>query len=123
MCKLSSYRPRVIGLLSGAALAAIVLTLAPTQAQAHRHHCCWGRGVAAGVVGSAALWGWPGSHYLYGPYPYGAPVTIVAPPVGVVVQPAAPAYYYCPKPQGYYPYVPNCQVPWQVVSANPPPVR
>jgi hypothetical protein len=30
----------------------------------------------------------------------------------------APAWYYCPPAQAYYPYVPSCPVPWQVVPAQ-----
>ena len=81
-------------------------------------------------------------------YPYPAPVMPYPdpyqPPV-VVVQPApapdadanvtstaplpprpapaaaAPQYWYhCTSPEGYYPYVPQCQGGWQKVPASPP---
>lgn len=119
MSTLSSHCRWITAPLAGIALAAVILSTSPTQA--HERHCCWGWGVGAGVVGAAALWGWPGYYYPYGPYPYGAPVTVITPPAEVVVQPAAaPTYYYCTRPQGYYPYVPSCQVPWQAVPATPP---
>ncbi|MDA8095673.1 MAG: hypothetical protein M0T84_17555 [Betaproteobacteria bacterium] len=33
--------------------------------------------------------------------------------------PSANLWYYCSDPPGYYPYVQWCEVPWQVVPANP----
>jgi hypothetical protein len=32
--------------------------------------------------------------------------------------PGAPAWYFCPPAQAYYPYVPTCPVPWQMVPAR-----
>jgi hypothetical protein len=29
-----------------------------------------------------------------------------------------PMWYYCGNPQGYYPYVPRCSLPWQPVPAE-----
>jgi hypothetical protein len=73
------------------------------------------------------LWVGPG---WWGPAPYYYP----APPVAVqqpsVVyersapsQPQAPTYwYYCPNPQGYYPYIQQCPAGWlQVVPQTTPP--
>jgi hypothetical protein len=34
---------------------------------------------------------------------------------------APPMWYYCGAPAGYYPYVPNCSMPWQPVPATTPP--
>jgi hypothetical protein len=52
------------------------------------------------------------------PDPYQPPVVVVPPPAA----PAPPQYwYYCPKPAGYYPYVPRCAVNWQRVEATPAP--
>jgi hypothetical protein len=45
-------------------------------------------------------------------YPYPDPYT---PPYAT---PAAPAWYFCPPAQAYYPYVPSCPVPWQIVPAQ-----
>lgn len=69
-------------------------------------------------------YGWPYSPYYYDPFPR----TVVIerePPVyiqreQVQTAPAAPAasvnqpslWYYCPKPAGYYPYVPKCDQAW-----------
>ena len=53
------------------------------------------------------------------PNPYIPPAIIVeqAPPARS--QPPAQTWYYCPNPQGYYPYVPQCSAPWQAVPATP----
>jgi hypothetical protein len=66
-------------------------------------------------------WWWivGGNWYFYPApvYPYPDPYM---PPV--VAMPAAPApqptWYYCANPQGYYPYVAQCTVPWQPVPAQ-----
>jgi len=65
-------------------------------------------------------------------YPYAAPIypypNPYLPPTVVVqqvapqpqpLQPQSQSWYYCPNPQGYYPYVPQCNVPWQSVPAAP----
>lgn len=43
-------------------------------------------------------------------YPYPSPYV---PPV--TVEPTGNMWYWCPAPAGYYPYVPQCSVPWQPV--------
>jgi hypothetical protein len=82
--------------------------------------------------------GWRGGRYAwwwYGGgiwYPYAAPIypypNPYLPPTVVVqqvapqpqpLQPQSQSWYYCPNPQGYYPYVPQCNVPWQSVPAAP----
>jgi hypothetical protein len=45
-------------------------------------------------------------------YPYPDPL------VPAYATPGASAWYFCPPAQAYYPYVPSCPVPWQVVPAN-----
>ena len=47
---------------------------------------------------------WPDSWY-YGDYGYGQPD-------------AGQYWYYCSDPSGYYPYVPQCNVPWQPVPPS-----
>ncbi|HXQ51795.1 MAG TPA: hypothetical protein VN802_11925 [Stellaceae bacterium] len=47
-------------------------------------------------------------------YPYPDPYL---PPVVAAPAPQ-PSWYYCTNPQGYYPYVPRCTVPWQPVPAR-----
>ncbi len=61
------------------------------------------------VLDGAWYW-YPSPIYPY-PDPYRPPVVVVpnAPPSG-------PLWYFCRSPQGYYPYVANCLVPWQPVT-------
>lgn len=73
---------------------------------------------------------WIGSSWRYGPgwyddpwyrpyaYRYGRPAVIVqAPPVYIEQGgvPTAQMWYYCARPQGYYPYVNSCATPWRAV--------
>ena len=90
-------------------------------------HGYWWQGRRSGRYG----WWWYASGIWY-PYPrpiYPYPNPYVPP---VVVQPApgwAPGppppppatrvWYYCPNPQGYYPYVAQCYGGWQAVPATP----
>lgn len=60
---------------------------------------------------------YPAPVYPY-PDPYTPPVVAVAPPVAPAPAPAAQNWYYCANPQGYYPYVPQCAVPWQAVPGQ-----
>jgi hypothetical protein len=86
----------------------------------------WAHGWHVGRFG----WWWvvPGGWYLYPspvypyPDPYVPPVIAVqpAPPVAQA-QPQAQTWYYCDKPAGYYPYVPECSSGWKAVPATPPP--
>jgi hypothetical protein len=78
------------------------------------------------------LGGYYGNNYnspYYG-YPSTAIVTVPATPP-VYIQQAAPVaqqypagyWYYCNNPQGYYPYIKQCQNDWQQVSPTPPAPR
>jgi hypothetical protein len=81
------------------------------------------------VIGGPGYWGYPDA-YDYPPYAY--PPVVVAPsaPPTYIEQgePAeqAPAaqqsndWYYCSKPEGYYPYVKQCPGGWQRVAPQPP---
>ena len=51
---------------------------------------------------------YPAPVYPY-PDPYVPPTVTAAP---------GPTWYYCANPQGYYPYVGQCAVPWQAVPAK-----
>jgi hypothetical protein len=112
---------------------AVVLAVASAPASAHGHY---GRGYGPSVrfyIGPP----------LWGPYYWGPPPIAVAPPYGyyppVVVAPAAPPvyverdpesapsaeppaqwWYWCTNPQGYYPNVKECSVPWQRVTPQAP---
>lgn len=73
----------------------------------------WYHGRRGGRLG----WWWivGGTWYFYPApvYPYPDPYL---PPTVAPPPPAAPQYwYYCANPSGYYPYVPQCAVPWQAV--------
>ena len=68
------------------------------------------------------VWGpWWSPPYPY-PYPVPPPVIVQQAPV-VQTPPPAPTYwYYCPNPQGYYPYVQQCLAGWlKVVPPAAPP--
>jgi hypothetical protein len=71
---------------------------------------------------------WYAYQYQIFPYPdpYMPPELVVPqqPPVSVspATQPAPNQFwYYCSQPDGYYPYIAQCQVPWQKVPASNPP--
>jgi hypothetical protein len=72
--------------------------------------------------------------YPYYSYPYSPPVVVVpAPPTTYIEQDtstqdapqasapqAANYWYFCAKPEGYYPYVKTCAGGWTKVSPIPP---
>lgn len=72
-----------------------------------------GGGVSAWPGWWGPGWGWGASYPAY-EYSYGSPAVVVQPPpTEYSQQPPAPEYwYYCPNPQGYYPYVQGCSVAW-----------
>ena len=81
--------------------------------------------VGFGVFVGPGWWG-PYPYYPYYPY-YASPPVIVQQPPEVYIQPppdvGEPHYwYYCPAPQGYYPYVKKCPQGWMKVvpPANAP---
>jgi len=63
-------------------------------------------------------------------YPYYYPPTVVTVPVTppVYIQQSPPVadkyppgyWYYCSNPEGYYPYIKECQNGWQQVEPKPP---
>jgi len=82
-------------------------------------HGYWWRGNRGARYG----WWWFAGGYWY-PYPkpiYPFPNPYIPPTV--IIQPAPPpptqVWYYCPNPQGYYPYVTQCYSGWQAVPATP----
>ena len=72
------------------------------------------------IVGPAWYW-YPTPVYPY-PNPYTPPVVVQVPP-SPPTQPqvSPPTWYYCDRPAGYYPYVPECASGWKAVPATPPP--
>lgn len=98
-------------------LMALIL-VGPQPAAAHGH-VSFGARV---YVGPGAWWGpgWWGAPYYYSP-----PVVVQQPPIYMQSAPAPeePQYwYYCRKPQGYYPYIRQCPDGWMKVvpPATPP---
>ncbi len=68
--------------------------------------------------------------YYYPPYYYAPPPVVYTPPPVYYVNPPAPApsgpastssqyWYYCDDPQGYYPYVAQCNAAWRQVAPQP----
>ncbi len=125
--------------LTCAVLVGIVLLLAgplPSHAGGTRVFIGANVGVGGPVWGGARVWGGPavwGPRVWWGPgwwgpsYPYYAapPVVVQQAPTQYIQQdpspPSAPQYwYYCQKPQGYYPYVKECSVGWMQVVPQPP---
>lgn len=98
----------------------------------------YGRGVFGGGYGAGLVldpaFDWefgpfygPFDYGFYDPYAYAEP-PVVVPPVasGVVPSPAVPGskyWYYCSNPAGYFPYIRQCQVPWQTVPPGTAPTN
>lgn len=105
-----------------------------------RHHSHSRLGVHIGIP---LFWGWPGPYYgypsyrYYDPYPYAYPPYYAYPPI-VTVPSSPPVYierddddadgdrksagsywYYCDRPEGYYPYVKECPGGWERVAPRP----
>ena len=77
----------------------------------------WGYGYGYGY--GPGWYGDPWYGYPYG-YPYGRTVIVQPPPVYIEQGgvPTAQMWYYCARPQGYYPYVKNCSTAWRAVPPN-----
>ncbi|MDQ4627710.1 hypothetical protein [Janthinobacterium lividum] len=95
--------------------------------QFHGHHGHHGHFHGRPQVGV-----WLGSSWGYGPgwygdpwygypyrYPYGRTLIVPLPPMYIEQGgvPTAQRWYYCARPQGYYPYVKSCLTPWRAVTA------
>ena len=121
----------------GALLALLILTGAAGLARAepgrhggfhggHVHHGHLHGHAHAGIRVGSPWWygygpGWYGDPWYGYPYPYGRTVLVQPPPVVPPVYieqggvPTAQMWYYCARPQGYYPYVKNCSPAWRAV--------
>jgi hypothetical protein len=114
--------------LAMAGIVAVTLGAMPAgHAQEWRHYHGWqpGRWHSGhwyhGWHNGRFGWWWaaPGlawAFYTAPVYPYPPVPVPVAAPVGP--PPAPGAWYWCPRPHGYYPYVQRCRVPWQPVPAG-----
>ncbi len=71
-------------------------------------------------------WWWSVGPYWYFynqpiyPYPYYIPPLVEAEPPALPPVAGPATWYYCENPQGYYPTVGMCNVPWRAVPAVPP---
>jgi hypothetical protein len=114
------------------ALACVLALGAGAASAQHFHH-----GPRVGVyIGPGWGWYYPYPHYVYPPAYYTYPPVVVAPsgpPVYIEqgqaqaptaeatpAQPQANYWYYCSKPEGYYPYIKQCPGGWQQVAPRPP---
>jgi hypothetical protein len=112
LCKENEMK-RILSIL---ALAVGLVGVAPAEAHWHGGGGWgWHRGWGAPVIGAAivgtAVYAATGPRYVT-VYP---PVVVNQPPI-YMGQTAARAAYFCPTSQQYYPNVPACDVPWQLVS-------
>jgi hypothetical protein len=105
-------------------LAGVIFLLAHSlPAEAHFRG---GVSIGIGPVWGPGWWGpsYPYPYYSY-PYPYAAqPVIIRQEPqyLQLAPQPQQQQYwYYCPDPQGYYPYLKKCPKGWLKVVPTPTP--
>lgn len=129
------------------ALATVLLlgTALPDVASADRgrisrHHSHSRLGVHIGIP---LFWGAPGPYFGYSPYRYyepypyyGYPSYYAYPPIVTVPSPppvyierdddadgdgksAGNYWYYCDRPEGYYPYVKECPGGWERVAPRP----
>lgn len=112
-----------------AAVFATVLAMGAGSAfAAHYHHGARVRVFVGGPIG----WAWyypPPAYPYYYPYPP-VVVTPASPPTYIEQEQAANEsrpqaqassnyWYYCSKPEGYYPYVRECPQGWQAVPPQP----
>jgi hypothetical protein len=74
--------------------------------------------------------GYPYYPYTYSPYPYYYPYYSAPPAIQrqqpIYIEPAPEQeeqnyWYYCPKPEGYYPYIKKCPEGWLRVVPSPVP--
>lgn len=103
-----------------------VLLAGTLTAQADRGGRGWRGGHGGGHIGLELFLG-PGLWWPYPYYPYRQPPVIIQQSPDIYVQPQPEAeephyWYYCPEPQGYYPYVKKCPKGWMrvVPPVNPP---
>ena len=114
--------------LKGGAIALILFSAAGVSSLAWADH--WrGGGPRIGFgIAIGPGWGYPyyGPGYYPGYYypPYAPSVVVQSPPVYLEQNPAPAtadnSWYYCDRPQGYYPYVKECPAGWRKVAPQAP---
>jgi hypothetical protein len=119
-----------------------LMTSTVAKAEGRGHFYGGFRGPHVGVFVDPLLLFYPFAYSPYGYYPYGYyPQVVVTEPAAPIVymeqgtpaqdsaqqpsQATSPSsdWYYCRKPEGYYPYVRSCPNGWQRVPAQPPTQR
>lgn len=86
----------------------------------HGHH--HSRGHFGVVIGAPLFWGsgWYDDPYYGYPYSYRYRPLVVVPEAPVYIErdvtPASALWYFCGNPEGYYPYVKQCSMPWRTVT-------
>jgi len=117
------------------ALMLLVASVAGQNAWADRGHFHHGGHARVGVsIGVGVPLGWP---WWYEPYPYyypyypyySRPTIVESGPTEYVERsqsqgsesPASNYWYYCHRPDGYYPYVKECPGGWDRVTPQPVP--
>ena len=102
------------------ALGLLAVALGGSTAWAGRYHSHVGVGV---VIGGPGYWHYPPPSYYYPPYPY--PYAPAPQPQSQSQSQQQPTndWFYCRKPDGYYPYVKECPGGWQRVAPHPPSER
>ena len=108
-------------------LVAVILILSsalPSQADWHGGH--GGFSFRSSIWVGPGWWGPWGYPYSYPYYPYYAePPVVIEKQAPVYVQPnrqqeESDYWYFCTKPQGYYPYIKRCPGGWlKVVPSSP----
>jgi hypothetical protein len=103
-----------------AAIGGVMLLAGATLAPQAAHARVW---VGFGF-GAPYYWG-PGPYYYAPRVVYAPPPVVYAPPPPRVayIAPHQDYRYYCSNPQGYYPAVQSCSLPWQEVPNAPPAAR
>lgn len=103
-----------------AVFALLLVSVMPGYAGGHFRGSVW--------IGPG-WWGPPLYPYYYPPYPYySEPPVVIERRSPVYIQPSQQQpeeqsyWYFCTKPEGYYPYVKRCPVGWlKVVPPSAPP--
>ena len=111
-------------------LAAVILILSsamPSQADGRGWHGGHSGGSFRGSIWVGPGWWGPWGYPYYYPY-YAEPPVVIERQAPVYVQPnqrqeESDYWYFCTKPQGYYPYVKNCPSGWLKVVPSAPPDR
>ncbi len=110
--------------LLGCLTLAVGLAVLPSAADA-RMVVGIGVGLPFGWYGPPYYAPYYGYYGYYGPPAYPYPPVYTAPPVQYVLPPVQQGpppvqyWYYCNRPQGYYPYVTACPGGWRQVQPKP----